>query len=168
MESVKDWWKWSVKRSNMRLGIFVEDLEWEKFHLRGDWTPEKRTLCELSSKPEVMTWCERECGVGSEGASVGCARLGSYNALGNKPLERVRDTVLLVRVQMNSLATSSSFWTPQVCFQTLGVWKKPFISVYDMLCCRTFVYRGTFLWTTGESEHLKLRVWLVFIEYLGH
>lgn len=147
------------------------DLCWRprigEIPLEGGLNSEKRTLSEPSSKPEVMTWCERKWGVGSKGASMGCVGVGSYNVLGNKPLETVRD-ILLVRVQMNSLATSSSFWTSQVCFQTLGVWKKPFISVYDMLCCRTFVYRGTFLWTTGENEHLKLRVWLLFIEYLGH
>lgn len=39
---------------------------------------------------------------------MGCVGVGSYNVLGNKPLETVRD-ILLVRVQMNSLATSSSF-----------------------------------------------------------
>lgn len=31
-----------------------------------------------------------------------------------------------------------------------------------------FVYHGTFLWTTGEGEHLKLGVQLLVIEYLGH
>lgn len=40
---------------------------------------------------------------------MGCVGVGSYNVLGNKPLETVRDILLLVRVQMNSLATSSSF-----------------------------------------------------------
>lgn len=128
---------------------------------------EKNPLwAELEAWGHDLMWEEVRCR--EWGASIGCAGLGSYNVLGKKALERVRDIVLLVKVQMNSLATSSSFWTSQVCFQTLGVWKKPFISLYDRLCCRTFVYRGPFLWATGESEHLKLRVWLLFIEYLGH
>lgn len=32
----------------------------------------------------------------------------------------------------------------------------------------SFVYHGTFLWITGEGEHLKLGVQLLVIEYLGH
>ena len=39
---------------------------------------------------------------------------------------------------MNSLATNSIFWTSEACFPMLGVWKKPFIHVCDILCCRPF------------------------------